>query len=263
MKNFCIIPILLFILFMLVYQCTSAQDIKDYVVNSKRDTIYGDVKPLLFGADKKVQVQTADKKKIVVPITQTLSFSKDGQIYQPVRSEKGYVFMKLIKEGYLSLYAYQLDNQITYDGRYLVKRDGSRLDIPNLSFKKLLAKFLSDCGDVSEKISSGELGKKDINQIIDYYNACVNGKTVETKKVITQTQEAAKKISSWDILEEKLKAEPDFTSKKDALDMVADIKGKISRSEKVPNFLLEGLKSALSTTNLKTELDNAIKDVSN
>src|SRR5689334_246923 len=153
MKNYCIIPILIFILFMLVYQCSSAQD---YVVTSKRDTLYGDVKSLPFGPEKKVQIQTVDKKKVLLPITQTLSCSIGGEIYHPVKNEKGYVYMKLLKEGYLSLYAYQLDNQITYDGRFLVKKDGSRLDIPNLSFKKLLSKFLSDCGDVSEKISTGE-----------------------------------------------------------------------------------------------------------
>src|SRR5690348_5874339 len=105
MKNYCIIPILIFILFMLVYQCAGAQD---YIVTTKRDTIYGEVKSLPFGPERKVQVQTADKKKVLLPITQTLACSIDGVTYHPIRSEKGYVFMKLLKEGYLSLYAYQM-----------------------------------------------------------------------------------------------------------------------------------------------------------
>src|SRR6188768_3527079 len=140
MKN-CIIPVLIFLLFMLVYQCSKAQD---YVVTSKRDTIHGAVKPLLYGAEKKVQVTTSDKKKTILPITQTSSFSYDGEIYHPVRTEKGYVFMKLLKEGYLSLYAFQMENQMTYDGRYLTKKDGTKMEVPNLSFKKNVTKFVAD-----------------------------------------------------------------------------------------------------------------------
>jgi hypothetical protein len=259
MKN-CIIPVLIFLLFMLVYQCSRAQD---YVVTSKRDTIHGTVKPILFGPEKKVQVITSDKKKTVLPITQTFSFSFDGEIYHPVRTEKGYVFMKLLKEGYLSLYAFQMENQMSYDGRYLLKKDGTKMEVPNLGFKKNLTKFVADCSVVADKVDSGELGKKELNQIIDEYNQCISARTSYTKTEIAKNEEATKKISSWDTLEEKLKAEPEFAGKKDALDMVAEVKGKISRSEKVPNFLIDGLKNILGPTSLKAELDAAIKDLTN
>jgi hypothetical protein len=243
---------------MLVYQCSRAQD---YLVTSKRDTVAGKVKPLLFGPEKKVQITTADKKKTVYSITQTLAFSYENQVYHPVRTGKGYEYMKLRKEGYLSLYNYQLENQITYDGVYLVKKDGSTLDVPNLSFKKQLTKFLSDCSEVADRVSSGDLGKKQLDQIVDAYNECIAQRTANTNHQIARTQEATKKVSSWDTLEEKLKAEPEFSGKKDELDMVAEVKNKIRNSEKVPNFLLEGLKSTLGGTNLKADLDKAIEEV--
>src|SRR5687767_4710050 len=122
MKSYCIVPVLIALLLMLAYQCSA----QDYVVTTKNDTIRGDVKPLLYGADKKVQVTAADKKKTVLPITQTLGFSLRGEIFHPVRTDAGYTFMKLLKPGYLSLYAFQLENQMTYDGRYLLKKDGAR-----------------------------------------------------------------------------------------------------------------------------------------
>ena len=100
MKNFCILHILLFLLLMLVYQCAGAQD---YVVTSRGDTIRGEVKPLSYGLDKKVQVTAAGKKKVVFPILQTQGYYYKGEMYHPVRMDKGYTYMKLIKSGYLSL----------------------------------------------------------------------------------------------------------------------------------------------------------------
>ena len=259
MKNYCIIPVLIFLLFMLVYQCSG----QDYVVTSKRDTIRGDVKPLPYGAEKKVQVVTSDKQKTIFPITQTIAFFFKGETFHPVRTDKGYVFMKLLKDGYLSLYAFQLENQITYDGRYLIKRDGTKVEVPNLGFKKIISNFLADCEEVSARIEEGQFAKREIDKIIDAYNRCVEGRTAQTNQQIARKEAVVKKSDPWTALEEKVKAEPEFEGKKDALDMITDIKGKISRSEKVPNFLLEGLRSALSQSNLKSDLDNAIREINN
>jgi len=43
--------------------------------------------------------------------------------------------------------------------------------------------------------------------------------------------------------------------------MIAEIKGKVARSEKVPNFLIEGLKSTLTQEVFKTDLENALKEI--
>jgi hypothetical protein len=257
MKSYCIVPLLIALLLMLAYQCSG----QDYVVTVKNDTIRGEVKPLLYGPDKKVQVVTADKKKTTLGITQTFGFSLRGEIYHPVRTDAGYTFMKLVKPGYLMLYAFQLENQMAYDGRYLLKKDGARMEVPNITFKKAMTRFLQDCADVSSRIDRGDLGKTKLEAIVDEYNACIAAKTNESTKVIAVKAEQTKKAASWDVLEEKIKSEPDFEGKKDALDMVGDIKKKIQASEKVPNFLIEGLKSTLANRNLQTELDAALKEL--
>jgi hypothetical protein len=257
MKSYCIVPVLIALLLMLAYECSG----QDYVVTTKNDTIRGEVKPLSYGAEKKVQVTTADKKKTVLTVTQTFGYSYGGEIFHPVRTEKGYVFMKLMKAGYLSLYAFQIENQVNFDGRYLVKKDGSRMEIPNLTFKKAITRFLQECETVVNKINQGELGRTKLAEIVDEYNGCVQRRTNETSKVIAVTAEQTKKSAPWDLLEEKIKAEPEFESKKDALDMVSEIKKKIRQSEKVPNFLVEGLKSALANRNLQSELDAALNEL--
>ena len=43
--------------------------------------------------------------------------------------------------------------------------------------------------------------------------------------------------------------------------MISEIKGKISASQKVPNFLVEGVKNNLNQEVFKTELENALKEL--
>jgi hypothetical protein len=258
MRTFGIFHIVLLILLLLVYQCTQAQDI---FISTKGDTVTGEVKQISFGPEKKVQVTTADKNKTTYSIFQTRSFVDKGETYMPVKGPKGYVFMKLKKPGYLSLLGFQGENQTNYDALYLLKRDGSGLEVPGLTFKKMMTRFLSECPDLVARIDNGDIGRKNLEQIVDEYNACINGKTAEHDKVVARIQEQSKKISAWDILEEKVKNKEDFEGRQDALEMITDIKGKIQRNEKIPKFLLEGLKSSLSGSSLNTELENALKEV--
>jgi len=53
-------------------------------------------------------------------------------------------------------------------------------------------------------------------------------------------------------LMKKIDAE-EFPSKKDALDLLRDIQGKVSKNESVPNYLTEGLKSYVSSVPALTE----------
>jgi hypothetical protein len=249
---------------LLVFKCAGAQDakdVKDYVVTSQGDTLMGETKPLLYGLDKKVQLSQEGKKKVTYPMFQVRAFQYHGEIYQPVKGPDGYTFMKLQKSGYLSLYTYQLPNQSTFDGFYLLKMDGKGTEVPNISFKKAMQKFLADCPDVAGKINKGDLSKKDLNKIIDEYNKCIDANTVDHSKEIVEQKAQEKTIGAWDVLEEKVKAEPEFDGKSNALEMIADIKGKVARSEKIPNFLIEGLKSTLTQETLKADLENALKEV--
>jgi hypothetical protein len=257
MKHFNLIHILLFLLLMLVYQCAGAQD---YLLTHRGDSVTGEIKPLLYGRDKKVQVVSSDKEKSTYSLLQVKAYSLDGQVYHPVKGENGYVFMKLIKPGYLSLYGFQEENQTRFDGSYLLKRDGSGMVVPNLGFKKYIAKFLADCEGVSERIKSGALGKQEINTIVDEYNACIDGKTIDHNQVIVRQEKQSTKISAWDSLEQGVQ-KSEFSKKSDALEMITEIKRKIKQQETIPNFLVEGLRSALQETDLTDELDSALKEV--
>jgi hypothetical protein len=256
MKVFCIIHILLFLLLMLVYQCAGAQDL---LVTTRGDTIYGETRPITYATEKKVVVVDSEKKKNTYSMFQIRSFTNKNELFIPVRTSTGIAFMKVVKPGYLSLLKFQHENQVAYDGQYLLRKDGTGVEVPNLTFKKTLARFLNDCPDVTKKIESGDLGKFELPAIVDEYNACVSKRTEGLKTLTEETKVAEDKIDAWVALEMKVKSKPDFQGKQDALDMITDIKAKINRNEKIPNFIIEGLKSSLSQAEVGPELDAALK----
>lgn len=237
---------------MLSYNLSSAQE--DYVVTVLGDTLKGKIKIINFGEDKKVQITDSQKTKTQVTIFKTRVFSYKGDLFNPVKTETGYQYMKLLKSGYLSLYAFIPEKQSAYDGRYLLKRDGTGMELPNLSFKRMMTKFLGDCVVLADKIENGEIAKKDLDKIIDEYNKCIDDKS--HVHLVAQAVQAVpeKSTASWDALEEKVKAHADFEGKSNALDMITEIKNKVKKSEKIPNFLSEGLTSTLSKTDLKDEV---------
>ena len=98
---------------------------QDYIVTVLGDTVVGEVKALTFGADKKVQITEPGKKKMIYPFFKVKSFRIDNEVYQPVKGPNGYTFMKLLKNGYLSLFSFQAASQNLYDGQYLQKKDGT------------------------------------------------------------------------------------------------------------------------------------------
>lgn len=235
---------------------------QNFIVTIQGDTVYGEVKPLTYGPEKKVQITETGKKKVVYPFYKVKSFTVGNEVYQPVKGPQGYTFMKLIKSGYLSLYSFQSNNQNLYDGQYLLKMGGDGIEVPNITFKKGMKRFLDDCPVLADKIDSDVLNKKDLLQIIDEYNSCItnsaasNRPVAESKPAVSQTVAEA-----WNVLENKVKSQSDFPEKENALEMISEIKNKISTAQKIPNFLIEGLKNSLSQDEFKAELDSALKAI--
>jgi hypothetical protein len=127
-----------------------------------------------------------------------------------------------------------------------------------------MRKFLDDCPTVAIKIENDILNKRDLHQIVDEYNACMQGRPAappQTAATAAKPTQPEKSTSAWDVLETKVKSEPDFAGKADALEMIGEIKNKISTSQKVPNFLIEGVKNSLNQDVFKTELENALKEI--
>lgn len=223
---------------------------QDYALSVKGDTLRGKLKPYTLDNLDRVQITSKDKKKTSYTALQVKGYVKDGITFQAVRYENSIRFMKVIKSGYLSLFAYSVNQQNLFDGRYLLKKDGSGMDLPNLAFKKLLGKYLSDCPDIKAQMEKGDLNKNQIEKIVDEYNACVQANTVQIMGVSNATGTTGfreQKIEAIKKLREKVEAE-NFLTKKDVIDLLNDMQNKLAKSEAIPNYLPDGLKSYLTDT---------------
>jgi len=128
----------------------------DYVVTVKGDTLYGKPTILSYDLVDRVQIKVNKSKKSFTAL-EVKSIFIDNQTYHSVRHESRYEFMLLVKSGYLSLYGFRVDKQFGYDGRFLLKRDGGAMEVPNLGFKKSMQDFLKDCETVVSNPSLPEL----------------------------------------------------------------------------------------------------------
>jgi len=257
----------IFICLLLVLSSSFSFAQNDFAITTKGDTLRGELRILLYeNITDKLQVKTANKKTIFVA-SQILSFKRNGEIYRTVKRDNSYHFMKVIKDGFLSLLAFNSTIQMAWDGQYLAKRDGSGMDVPNLSFKKLVGKFLSECEDIVNQLETDKLHKRDLEKIIDTYNNClqtqpqaiVNAPTPQPTPIPVENE----KTLALKNLATKIENE-NFSSKADALDLLKDIQTKVSKNENVPNYLIEGLKSYLTNTpSLSGDLEKVIAALKN
>ncbi len=258
MKSFTIVHILLLLVFLIAYQCAHAQD---FIITTKGDSLVGDTRVFSFGSEWKVQLTGPDKKKTMFNIFQVREFSDKNEIYHPVKFREGFVFMKLLKPGYLSLYAFQQPERGTFDGHYLLKKDSKGIEVPNLGFKKVMSNFLSDCKAIATRVSEGEYGRNDLIRLIDDYNACVATNSIARQGTYVGANTIKATPKSWDDLHTKVSSHTDFQGKTDALEMIGEIRNKLGRGENIPKFLSSGLKSLLDSTDLKADLDAALGDL--
>jgi hypothetical protein len=232
--------------------------IQEYVVTTKGDTLKGEVKLLTYDRLDRAQV-TINKTKTLLSALQVKSVFEKGQFYRTVQIENSIQFMKILKDGYLSLLAFRLPGVGAYDGRYLSKKDGSGMEVPNLGFKKLISNYLSDCPQTVGRINEEKFKRGDIEKIIDDYNGCINEKTQVVRQVNEVNQTNGEKSDAVNALRSKVTTMEDFSQKQDVLDLLNDISDKVSRQQAIPNYQLETLKSLLrEKDSVKEELEKVI-----
>lgn len=216
-----------------------AQD--GYLVTMKGDTVRGKIQIQSYDLMDRVAFRVDGKKKNL-PALEVRTIVLDSIKYLPVQYENKIRFMQVMKSGYLSLYAFRLDNPNSYDGRLLVKMNGSKLEVPNIQFKKLMSDFLEDCAPASEKVDSGELGRSKIEEIVDTYNECIKK---QNEKTVIAAANASPLTEAIYALRVKVEASS-LDSKKDVLDLLTGMDTKARLKEPVPGYLKDGLKSYLA-----------------
>lgn len=245
-------PHFLALLFTLVCFVCNGQD--DYLVTLQGDTLRGKIK--LFTFDRKldrVQVVTTEKKQEFTALeVRFLRFGNENFTTQ--RSHEGFKFMKQLVKGYLSLYAFQPENQNTYSGRQLVKLDGSTLEVPNLRFRAVMADFLAECPEVSEQVKKAELGRNELEKIIEEFNDCLATMPAIIDEEKPMSTAARDKLNLIKDLRSQVNKLDKFAGKSDAQDLLNDIAQKLRGNQVIPNYQKEALKELLGSQDSVREL---------
>jgi len=230
---------------------------QDYVVLNTQDTLQGKVKLMSYDLLDRVQIQ-GDRKQTLTAV-QVRAVRLDGVTYRPVRQANTVRLMQELQSGYLSFFAYRVDNSNRFDGRLLQLMNGNQMDLPNIGFKRQLSDFLRECPSVSENIKTGQLGRNDIDSIVRLFNRCIDSRNLPTQPARAIAAPASAWFSDLSKLQQEL-SEADFPNKKDAEDMLADIIKRSSNNETLPNYLLEGFTNLLNAQPELLEKWKPIKD---
>ncbi len=222
---------------------------QDYVVNSTNDTLRGGIKIFTYDVTDRVEVGvkegTKTKKKSLTAI-QLKEVFLEGKIYHPQFTNDGYRLLQLKTAGYLSLYLAHHPKANLFEIPCLVKRGGKFLEVPGFGFKKMVSTFLNDCPKVSGQIQSGQLGARQLDQIISEFNTCIEEQTV--LRNLTPTSVLAvgdPKLVALNTLITHLEKDTELASRKDVLDLTKDINQKALQKQPIPPYLIEALKTYL------------------
>jgi len=135
---------------------------------------------------KYLQFTTINNKKIQIPYIELDNIEVDYEKKVKRKIEKGKkilkfirisnrngVLMKVLKEGKCNLYAHEF--QYTH---YYVLRKEEQIATPiylkqilSNNFKKTAMQYFKDCDKVLKKIESKDFTKKNISEMIDFYNS--------------------------------------------------------------------------------------------
>lgn len=255
--------IMMMAMFMICHLEVQSQD--SYIVTLKGDTISGEV---IFSSAKgnidKLFFRPPGGKKRAYQAIELRTLYHEGSHFKILRYQ-GYRFMKIQKSGYLSLLKFRDERGIDFNRTLLYKMDGQMRELPRLNFKKPMANFLSDCDLVALRVKNRELQLKDLNEIVDDYNLCIQERTEkrglessqdkrdEPETISDNNSEAYSIISD---LKETYANEGAKTGDFEAI--IGDIEGKLEENETVPPYLIQALKESISGSK---DLEKLVKDL--
>ena len=221
----------------LILPCFTELRAQDYIITLRGDTVRGTVEIHSFPKVERVSV-AIDKKKTEYPATTVKLVYMDSLAYVPVRTTEAYLFMRLARAGLVSLCYSRQSPGTPYNAPYLVKRSGESMEVSALRFKKSVVHFLSECNSIQQKIEEGQLGRNDLDKIVDEYSRCLVQQTQQA--FVSTTDPRLNAISTFrDTLSKDTAVSPD------AQEILRDIYLKVKDGKSVPNYLFEGLRETL------------------
>ena len=210
---------------------------QDYLVTTKQDTLRGKLTISGYTTSDRA-VLMADNKRSEFQAYLVLAVRIDSNTFVPVRTPEAFRLMQLKKRGLVSLCLGRQAPGTPYNIPYLVKLSGESMEVNALRFKRSMARFLSECGTVRQKIEEGSLGRNDLEKIVDTYNRCLEQ---QTTVAFTSTEDP--KLTAITAFNQKLSSDSSIPA--EAREILKDLYAKVKEGRSAPNYLKEGLREAL------------------
>lgn len=241
----------LIILFSLFIGKLFAQD--QWLVTAKLDTVRGKIYLDYRGPyhpDDAV-VKNEKEKSIFKAYEVRLVWLGNNDTYEGIKIDQRYQFAKVDVRGkYYTQYLYAdpgTGNTASYSLKLLVDVNGEQHKLGNLIPKKKFAQYFEACEDVENRILSGELKRKNLTEIFEAYDACMDGREKElpARPAIPAKPAKPAEVTAMDEFIEAVKAKGLYEG--DLSSMLDDVNQKITNGQTIPEYLkravLDQLKS--------------------
>lgn len=229
-----------------------------YIIKINNDTIYGKVS-IYYYQGQQIRLKKG-KEKENYKAHQIKQLVSNGQVYHPIKILGRYQLALLAEQGYLSLYYYS-NSEETSVGSFktpiLVKATGEQLLIENIGFKKTTSKFLDDCNTTLQKFENNEYKKNVLLPIVKDYNNCIDKNTNEVIEKIAEEKTEEQILTELNTIKERIDSSKLIQEKADLIEMIADIKSKVERKEKFPNYLIKLFREQISKDSVLIEMFKA------
>lgn len=231
-----------------------------YIITTSGDSISGKISLLLPSKfHEEVQIKTENDKQRFKAYKVT-HMMIDEEAYHTVKLENIYKFMLLQTKGYASLYKYRSEQSFEFNGLYLLKKDGTGIDVPNFNFKKLIGNFVSDCEEVAVKVNDRTYRKSNIDELLEAYNACISSGEVYKYATLQKIAANSDEITLVVEIMDRAKA---IDPESELVTLLTDIKSKIEKGETVPKYLKSALKEQTADIDdVKDKVSELLKKLS-
>jgi hypothetical protein len=154
--------------------------IKGYVITNTNDTLYGEIKdrnaiPNILFERIKFKPENGGKKTSY-SATQIKGYKKGDDCFESISCFLDTaVFVKVVRDGFLSLYKYEyqsFENSSGYGCTFLLKKQDSPcvLELSATDFKKQLLDYFNDSNLVKNRIKEKDVSTDQLADIVSIYN---------------------------------------------------------------------------------------------
>ncbi|MEM6522955.1 MAG: hypothetical protein AAGF85_10790 [Bacteroidota bacterium] len=231
---------------------TQAQSDEVYLTSG--DTITGKIQiPLPSEFYEEITIK-ADGEKRRFKSFQLLGFKTEKANYRIIKFGTKYRIMEELMKGYLGLYKFRAGDNYEFSSRFLYKATNEGMEVPNITFRQSVTKFLDECPTVQEEIKNKMYRSSNLEEMVTAFNNCLDdipqfAEEEEEKKKSKKSKDskpASKEYKLIQSITQKLRSED---IDEELITLLSDLKDKILKGEKVPSYLKSALQEATANYN--------------